>query len=162
MARAATPDQIIKNARPQFVVAPQPRTAATAKADNDMTGRVNRAIAAMSVFADHIYTIEDGVHKYVSSDGVVLITTPFSKTGYTHYKISRSEGRTLNRIYRHMQTVDKRLPWLIYDEILTRWTVDLVTYPTLTDAAKWIRWCNLQRQFPMEWHALTDSRYTAN
>lgn len=162
MPNLATPNTILATAQPSAAPATVQRVSATAKSKNDMTARINRVIAAMGIFAGHVYETDGGVYQHVSADGVLLITTPFSKTGYQNYLITRSEGRALNKIYRHMQTVDKRLPWLIYDPLLTRWCVDIATYPAQQDAIKWLKWCNLQKQFPAQWYALTDSRYTAN
>jgi len=162
MSRLSTPDQIIQIPNPQPIVAPVAKKSATAKRDNQMQQRVNRCIAAMSTFATFVYTTEGDHHKYLTRNGFLSITAPWTKTGHGHYGISRSDGRALHGIITGLQQSDQMMPWVLYDDTATSWYVDLATYPTRADAVVWLKFMQLEKTFASHWYACTDSTYTAH
>jgi len=124
--------------------------------------RINRVHAAMLAFVGFVYERQHGHFINVDNEtGQLLITAPFTYSGYTDYGIRKAEGLALNKIIMAASKQDKPVWWLMFDEEITRWFVNLADYRNPLQAQSYLEKISIENRFIGAWKQVANSRYTA-
>lgn len=124
--------------------------------------RINRCNAAMLAFAGFVYERQNGHLINVDiSTGQLLITAPFTRSGYRDYGIRKAEGLALQKIIMTASQLDDPVWWLMFDVDITRWFVNLADYRNPLQAQRYLDSIAIEKRFLGAWQQVANSRYTS-
>lgn len=154
---------ILANAQPRRITQNATRGAVrnVSKA-NYYQVRINRVQAAMLAFVGFVYERQNGYLINVDMEtGQLLITAPFTRSGFSDYGIKKAEGLALQKIIMGASKQDQPVWWLLFDDDIKRWFVNLADYRNPLQAQSYLESISIERRFFNAWRQVAAARYTA-
>lgn len=154
---------ILANAQPRRIAQNATRNAVRdVSRANYYQVRINRVQAAMLAFVGFVYERQNGHLINVDVDtGQLLITAPFTRSGFGDYGLRKSEGMALQRIVMSASERDQPVWWLLYDGDLKRWFVNVADYRNPLQAQSWIDTIGIQQRFVNTWRQVVREQYAS-
>ena len=123
--------------------------------------RINRVNASLLAFVGFVYEQHNGHFINIEAGtGRLQITAPWTRSGYRDYGLRKAEGLALQKIMKDISRLDNPVWWVMFDDDIRRWCVNLADYRNPLQAQSYIESVGIQGRFVGAWKQVANSRYS--